>query len=255
MPLKKNYHMHTELCGHAVGSIIDNVNMAESLGYEVLGFSEHAPLPLEAFNEIDNKRLYAYENMTLDIMELEYIAPLKRLQEKEKDKLKIKIGLETEYLYGYEDWYKNLYNKVEYLILGVHFFCKGDKLIDTYAEINHDTMDYYAETIENALATGMFKILAHPDLYLYDNIEFDDKAKNIADRIIDACIKYNVLVEINCNGKGRYPRPDFYEYIKNKPVKYIIGIDSHDPKRLTGDHVEYSINLAKRLGLEVVDEV
>lgn len=255
MPLKKNYHMHTKLCGHATGSIEDNVNMAEELGYEVLGFSEHAPLPLEAFNEVDNKRLYAYENMTLDIMENLYITPLKKLQEIKKDKLKIKIGLESEYLFGYDDWYKNLSSRVEYMILGVHFFNMKDKLIDTYAEINHLTMPYYAEAVERALSTGMFKVLAHPDLYLYNYVLFDDEAKKVADRIIDACAKYNVLVEINCNGKGKYPREDFYEYIKDKKVKYIIGVDSHDPKRLAGEHIEFSINLAKRLKLNVVDEV
>lgn len=45
MSLKHNYHMHTELCGHAKGTILDNILEGISLGYETLGFSEHAPLP------------------------------------------------------------------------------------------------------------------------------------------------------------------------------------------------------------------
>ena len=253
MPLKRNYHMHTELCNHAVGSILDNILMAKRLGYEEIGFSEHAPLPLEAFNPYDNKRLYAYENMTLDIMDNDYIKVINKL--KKQYDIKIKIGLETEFLFGYLDFYKNLYSKVEYLILGVHFFKYNDKLIDTYSEINEETMFGYADCIEKALDTGMFKILAHPDLYLYDDILLDDNAKKVADRIIDACIRNNVIVEININGNGKYPRADFYEYIKDKKCKYMIGIDSHDPNRLSGEHVEEAIRLAKRLELNLVDEV
>lgn len=251
MPLKKNYHMHTELCGHASGSILDNINMAIKCGYDEIGFSEHAPLPLEAFNEEDNKRLYAYENMSVDTFHKDYLNVLKNI----KSDIKIHIGLESEYLESYKDFYINLFKEVEYLILGVHFFEYKGRLIDTYSEINKDTMYGYAQNISNALDTGMFKILAHPDLYLYDYKEFDDDAKKVADIICDAVIRNNVLLEINCNGKGKYPRDDFYEYIKNKNIKYIIGVDSHDPNRLCGEHIENSINLAKRLNLCVVDEV
>lgn len=251
MPLKKNYHTHTVLCGHAVGTIEDNIKMALSLGYEKLGFSEHAPLPMEAFkNPHDNKRLYAYENMTMEIMQRDYIDVLKKHKE-----LDIVIGLESEYLPSYHNWYVELSKHVSYMILGVHFFEMNGDLIDTYDEIDKETMLGYAEAISTALDTHMFKILAHPDLYLYKGLEFDDAAKRVADIIVDAAIRNNVLIEINCNGKGRYPRPEFYEYIKDRGAKFIIGVDSHDPKRLSGEHVEYSINLANRLNLEVVDEV
>lgn len=256
MSLKHNYHMHTELCGHAKGTILDNILEGISLGYETLGFSEHAPLPLEAFSKEDNKRLYAYENMTLDIMHKSYIEVLKKYREEYRDKINIKIGLESEYLKGYDLWYKNLKSEVEYMVLGVHFFYMNDKIVDTYSEINKESMLYYANTVEEALQTGLFKILAHPDLYLYDNIEFDDTAKIVADRIVDAAIKNNVLIEINCNGKGRYPREEFYRYIKDKKgAKFIIGVDSHDPKRLSGDHILESIKLAKKYNLNLTSEV
>lgn len=253
MPIIRNYHMHTELCGHAVGTIEDNINMAKQLNYKTIGFSEHAPLPLDAFNEVDNKRLYAYENMTIDILKTKYLDVLKKYQN--NSDIEIYIGLESEYLPTYHKWYVELYNKVEYLILGVHFFEHNGKLYDTYAEINNETMYYYADAVVKALDSGMFKILAHPDLYLYDNIEFNDDAKKVADIIIDAAIRNNVLVEINCNGKGKYPRSDFYEYIKNKNCTYIIGVDSHDPKRLCGQHIEDSLELAKRLNLRVIDKI
>lgn len=253
MPIKKNYHMHTVLCGHAVGTIEDNINMAIKLGYEKIGFSEHAPLPMEAFKDpYDNKRLYASENITMDIMQKDYINVLERHRSNQID---IMIGLESEYLPSYHSFYEALREKVEYMILGVHFFEMNGKLIDTYAEINKDTIYGYAEAVKKALDTKLFNVLAHPDLYLFDGIEFDDDAKKVADLIIDAAIKNNVLVEINCNGKGKYPRDDFYEYIKDKGATFIIGVDSHSPDRLEGAHIESSISLAKKYNLKLTDEV
>ncbi len=251
--LKSNYHTHTVLCGHAVGTIQENISKAIEYGYETLGFSEHAPLPLHEFNEVDAKRLFANENMTMQELQANYLDVLSKL--KGHCSLDIKIGLESEYVSGNLEFYKELRSKVEYMILGVHFFKSDSKLIDTYAQIDNTTMYDYARNIEEALATGLFDYLAHPDLYLYENLEFDEDARRVADMICDSCIKYNIPMEINCNGKGRYPRPDFYEYIKNKPVKFIIGVDSHDPERLSGEHIKNSIDLAKRLNLKLVERI
>lgn len=250
--LKTNYHMHTVLCGHAKGSIYDNILAAKSYGYVEIGFSEHAPLPMHEFNEVDNKRLYAYENMTLSCFEKDYLEVLKKEQEKNKD-LSIKIGLESEYLEGNDDFYKSLREKVDYMILGVHFFKSKEKLIDTYSEITYDNISDYVCNIEHALKSGLFDYLAHPDLFLYNDIKFNDICQNAARRIAELCIKYDVYLEINCNGKGKYPRIEFYEAIKDMPVKFIIGVDSHDPQRLKGNHIEESINLAKKLGLPICD--
>ncbi|MGM9971926.1 MAG: PHP domain-containing protein [Anaeroplasmataceae bacterium] len=253
MPLKTNYHTHTVLCGHATGSINDIINAAIEYGYKELGFSEHAPLPMHLFNEYDSKRLYAYENMSMDTFHKDYLNVLKK--ESERKDISIKIGLESEYIEGEEEFYKELRSNVEYMILGVHFFMYKGKLIDTYAEINKDTMYAYANNIEKALSTGLFDYLAHPDLFLYNDIEFDSDAIKVSNMIIDSCIRHNVILEINCNGKGKYPRREFYELVKNKPVKVMIGVDAHDPLRLKGVHIEDSINLSNMLGIKIVDKL
>ena len=254
MPLKRNYHMHTELCGHATGSIYDNIMSAIKFGYEEIGFSEHAPLPLEAFNEVDMKRLYAYENISLDDMKNKYIDEINKYKNLP---IKIRIGLETEYLPTYKSWYENLYRSVEYLILGVHFFEADGLLIDTYdaSEMTDNNILAYANTISNALDTHMFKILAHPDLYLYSQDGFSETSKIAADIIVDAAIRNNVILEINCNGKGKYPRRDFFEYIKNRNARFIIGVDSHAPERLSGGHIENAIKLASDLNLKLEEGV
>ena len=43
--MKTNYHTHTFRCGHAIGDEEEMVISALNEGIEVLGFSEHVPLP------------------------------------------------------------------------------------------------------------------------------------------------------------------------------------------------------------------
>ena len=43
--MKTNFHTHTFRCGHAVGNEEAMVKSAIEEGIEVLGFSEHVPLP------------------------------------------------------------------------------------------------------------------------------------------------------------------------------------------------------------------
>ena len=43
--LKRNYHTHTYRCQHARGDCVDYARVASELGMEVLGFSDHTPLP------------------------------------------------------------------------------------------------------------------------------------------------------------------------------------------------------------------
>ncbi len=38
-----NYHTHTSRCGHAGGSDEEYVQAAIKAGYQILGFSDHAP--------------------------------------------------------------------------------------------------------------------------------------------------------------------------------------------------------------------
>src|ERR1043165_7302841 len=45
MPFSANYHTHTYRCEHASGDCVDYARVAAAAGLEILGFSEHTPLP------------------------------------------------------------------------------------------------------------------------------------------------------------------------------------------------------------------
>jgi histidinol-phosphatase (PHP family) len=45
--MRTDYHMHTPLCGHAVGAPREYVLAAQRAGLDEIGFSDHNPMPTQ----------------------------------------------------------------------------------------------------------------------------------------------------------------------------------------------------------------
>ena len=106
-----NLHTHSEYCGHGTGEIEEYCIAALSQGLELLGFSEHCPLPDRRFasSRMDNSQMAIYEQ---DV----------RLMDKKNPNLKVLLGYECDFSVEYISYYKNLLNNnVDYLITGTHF--------------------------------------------------------------------------------------------------------------------------------------
>ena len=274
--LKNNYHTHTKYCGHAKGDVEDYVKEAVNLNMGELGISDHAPIPLNhGMTKEEWEENYCYENMNINTFD-------NLLKEIDNLKSKYSITLykscESEYLYNNDDWYKELRSKLDYMILGIHFFNGEGRVLDTYKDINYKNVDCYYECAKRAIETGLFDYLAHPDLYLFDyksingKNEFDDKAKEICLKLIDLCVKHDIYFEINTNGlkysKDKnnrelwlYPNIEFFkvvkEYMDKNPnkLKLIIGADAHEPKALGNDNVKAVLEMVKDLKLDVLNKM
>src|SRR5688572_8734184 len=92
-----DYHMHTPLCHHAVGEPSEYAAVAVELGLEEIGFSEHAPMPRDDFDDW---------HMALgDISSyLEKVETARR----NHPHLRIKVGLEVDYLPEFEPWIREI---------------------------------------------------------------------------------------------------------------------------------------------------
>ena len=274
--LINNYHTHTKYCGHAKGDVEDYVKEAVKLNMEELGISDHAPIPLNhGMTKEEWEENYCYENMDINTFDnlLNEIDNLKS-----KYNIKLYKGCESEYLYNNDDWYKELRSKLDYMILGIHFFNGEGRVLDTYKDITYKNVDCYYECAKRAIETGLFDYLAHPDLYLFDyksingKNEFDAKAKEICLKLIDLCVKHDIYFEINTNGlkysKDKnnrdlwlYPNIEFFkvvkEYMDKNPnkLKLIIGADAHEPKALGNDNVKAVLEMVIDLKLDVVNKM
>ena len=274
--LINNYHTHTKYCGHAKGDVEDYVKEAVNLNMEELGISDHAPIPLNhGMTKEEWEENYCFENMNVETFD-DLLKEIDNL--KSKYNIKLYKGCESEYLYNNDDWYNELRSKLDYMILGIHFFNGEGRVLDTYKDINYKNVDCYYECAKRAIETGLFDYLAHPDLYLFDyksingKNEFDAKAKEICLKLIDLCVKHDIYFEINTNGlkysKDKnnrdlwlYPNIEFFnvvkEYMDKNPnkLKLIIGADAHDPKALGNDNVKAVLEMVKDLELDVLNKM
>ncbi len=84
-----NFHNHTYRCGHATGKDEEYVLEAIKNGYEVMGFSDHAPY-------LFPKGHHSGYRIQLDKAQ-DYANSIKALKEKYKSVIDIKLGYELEY--------------------------------------------------------------------------------------------------------------------------------------------------------------
>lgn len=245
-----NYHTHTKRCRHARGEDREYVENAIKIGIKELGFSDHAPYVFDG-NYDSGYRMF------LDQAE-EYKSSVLSLKEEFKNDIKIYYGFELEY---YKDSFKRELEYLkgfnyDYLILGQHFV--GGEPYGTYvAYINEDRefIQYVDECIE-ALKTGEFKYLAHPDIADYKfTPSVVDKEYT---RLLEFCKENDYPVEINVLGLQTnrwYPDRKFFELAEKVGTKVIVGFDAHKPESISLDSYDLAYNLVKGLNLNIIDRL
>ncbi|MCI8287303.1 MAG: histidinol-phosphatase [Lachnospiraceae bacterium] len=258
--MKTNFHTHTQRCRHAQGSEEDFIKEALTKGLSQLGFSDHAPYP-----DVDFGRRMLYEELE------DYLETVERLQGEYREQIHIRRGLEIEYLPAYRGYYEELLakQKVEYLLLGAHFYMDTTgKRANTY-EISSSTREYiaYAETIAEGMRTGLFRAVAHPDLYMLNHFAWDENCKRAADLLIDTAVITDTILEYNANGlrwaresypegvRPPYPYAGFWQMVAKSPVRVIVGSDCHEPSSLWDEAIEQSYRNLEALGIEPVRDL
>ena len=201
-----NYHTHTTRCGHAEGTEEEYILTALRCGFKVLGFSDHTPWAYATPGFVSRIRMLPSQ---LD----DYVLTLRGLREKYADKLHIRIGLEAEYFPAYLGWLKEEMERldIEYLILGCHYDTTDEQ--DARASRFGGSTSTahgrrYAEQVVEALETGLYRYLAHPDLFLNRVTAFDADAEKACRDICAAAARLDIPLEYNMAGLTLQDRPD-----------------------------------------------
>lgn len=257
--MKTNYHTHNQRCNHAIGVIEDYVKAAIEENYDEIGISDHLPHPGK---DIDNAFRMKYEEIP------EYFKEIDAVKEKYGHKISIKKAIECEYFEEFQWLYNELKEKykVDYLLLGVHFFpYKGQWLYVGGVTLDKEMLEAYVDYVVKSMKSGLFKYIAHPDLFGVSYRDWDENAIKQARRILETAEEMNLPIEININGFNRgtiqynngtryqYPIKDFWELSKEYNVTRILGVDAHEPKHLKD--LEKGLNFAKELHIEVIDKL
>jgi histidinol-phosphatase (PHP family) len=245
---KADYHMHTPLCGHAVGEPEEYVEQALRIGLEEVGFSDHAPLVSR-----EDARY------TMNLLQLpEYHAMMERVKKRFK-KFTIKVGLEADYVPGYEPKTKNILDGYDYdfVIGSVHFIDNwafddpDEKVKWKDKDVDRIYHDYY-QLLRRSAESGLFDIMGHVDLVKkFDYHPAEDMTGEV-EATAKVFKKAGVAVEINSSGLRKpvneiYPSLSVLKLYQKAGVPITFASDSHDPKDV-GRDFDQAADLAKAAG-------
>jgi histidinol-phosphatase (PHP family) len=244
MLYKTDYHIHT-LYSDGKATPEENIEAAISAGIREIGFSEHV-------NLISGK-----QDWCMDISKVPaYISHIKFLRKTEK-RIKVRLGLEVDYFAGKENLLYEFINKLglDYVIGSVHYMGKTtvDSSPEYYEGKNIDDLyESYFNIVNEAVASGLFDIIAHCDLVRIYNFKPLRDPESLYRNLAKVMSKHDVAFEINTNGRNRpvgdfYPDRRFLRIFNEENVTVCVNSDSHMPSRI-GQYFDEAYGLLKEAG-------
>ena len=226
---------------------------AAERGIEELGVAEHIYRFSQALEVWEHPfwRTYAVDDLD------DYCAFVRQ----ETD---LKLGIEADYIPGREDRMANLLDRRDwdYVIGSVHFI--GDEALDT-DEFSVWTQTAsaeriwarYFETLGQAAQSGLYDILAHPDLVKVWGKERplpDGDLRRFYYPAMEVIADCDVAIEVSTAGFRKpvreiYPAPAFLEMAIDAGKPIALSSDAHTPD-LIGYEYERALELLDSMGVK-----
>ena len=255
--IEKNYHTHLYRCKHGTGDVDDYCRAALGHGLTVLGISDHAALP-------DNRWI----DIRMDFSELEEYCESIDSARKTFPDLTVLKSMECEFAEEYVSYYREELlgaRRFDYLIGGIHLFPFRGEWTWVYGSARKGTLlKAYADFFIQAMQSGLFAFMAHPDLFGSSYLRWDTEAEACSRDIFSAAEALRMPLEINGYGflkpwvdspDGRrpmYPWKRFWEVASEYEVTVVVNSDAHFPEKILGGIPE-GLTLAHECGLPLVD--
>jgi histidinol-phosphatase (PHP family) len=249
-------HMHTPLCGHAVGEPREYVEVAAARGLSMITFTCHIPMPGEAFCQAGIR------------MRREELPRYREMVEQARGHGR-QLGVEV--LYGIEAEIHPdpaamremdailAAEPFDYVLGSLHAnlpafrqWLAGNKLVSDAQKIAG-----YFQCLAEGAASGRYHSLAHPDVVrIYGTLEgpLDPlEHQPVITDFLDVVAGCGVCLEINTSGLIKenpevHPDPLIMKWALERGIPFTIGSDSHQPDRV-GDPFEAVLRRLKPLGL------
>jgi histidinol-phosphatase (PHP family) len=228
-------HIHTSRCGHATGTPREYVEAASTAGVSVMCFTDHLPLPLGTPHALE----YAMPAEQL----ADYVSDIRSLAGYSADAggPEVLLGIEADWIEGREDEIRRACVDARFdMVLGSVHFIDGwafddPDLTDRYGEWDLiELWDRYFATLATAAASGLFDVMAHPDLVKKFGYLPDVDATPWYEQTAEAFAAAGVAFEVNTAGLRKpcgelYPAPGFLRAAHRRGVPVTSGSDAHKP--------------------------
>jgi histidinol-phosphatase (PHP family) len=181
-----------------------------------------------------------------------------------REETDLRLGIEADFVSGREDRMANLLDGHEwdYVVGSVHFL--GDFAVDVDDETDvwrHETSSErvwkrYFETLARSAQTGMYDIIAHPDLVKIwggARPKPDTDPRRYYEPAIEAMLDAGVAMEVSTAGLRKpvgeiYPDRAMVEMAVDAGVPVALSSDAHLPEQL-GFGYEQALELLKDCGV------
>ena len=215
------FHIHTVRCGHASADQAEAyVQEVCRLGLKRVTFTDHGPFPGNPFSG----------RMRMEELD-DYEKELKALRKQYGGQIDIRIGLEIEYLPEYRSYYEMLHERFNLLLLGQHHTSLPDGRY-TFDTSVSKALAYHRliESIPEAIETGLFSAVAHPERDFHEDDRWTEKDTEIKNAIFAAALQHHVKAERNAalmESGGKHQR--FWQDIPEQ-ITMVYGVDAHCPE-------------------------
>jgi len=254
--LPPDYHLHTGRCGHGEGSVRDYALYAREAGLTEIGFADHIYMYWLPPEKRDPALAMSEDELPA------YVEEVLAAREEFPD-LTIRLGIEADYIPGHEDELRRILASYpfDYVIGSVHYLdgwgFDNPDLRSGYEGRDPDRLyqDYF-KLVQKAARSGLFDILAHPDLIKKFGVRPSADLTGLYHGTACTCNAFNVAVEVNTAGLRApvgeiYPSRAFLELCLQQEVPVVIGSDAHRPDQAGADF-DRAVGLLRDVGYREV---
>jgi histidinol-phosphatase (PHP family) len=255
-----DYHLHLRPDGHGARAeqyfTAENAEryraMAGERGIAELGVSEHVYRFEQVLDVWQHPFWVAYAHDDLD----EYCSFV-------REQTDLRLGIEADFVPGAEDRMANLLQArdFDYVIGSVHFIREGAVDMDDYSVWDsgrsvEEIWRRYFETIGEAARSGLFDVLAHPDLVKVWGSERplpEGDLRRYYELAIDGIAESGIAVEVSTAGLRKrvgelYPATAFLEMCLEAGAPIALSSDAHVPEDV-GANYDRALELLGSLGV------
>lgn len=232
MSITIDLHMHTSRCGHAHGTLAEYVMAARAAHVDVIAFTDHLALP----DGYDPDGEYAMRQDELPA----YVSEVRALADS-VDAPKVLLGIEADWIPAHRAQTARAIASAPFdLVLGSVHFLEDWAFDDPRLIGEWETRDVgaawsqYFDAFTEAAASGLFDVMAHPDLVKkFGHVPADDLSR-LYDDVAAAVADAGVAVEVSSAGLRKpcaeiYPSEALLEAFCRAGVPATTGSDAHTP--------------------------
>jgi histidinol-phosphatase (PHP family) len=255
-----DYHLHlrtdapdASAAEHFTQSNVERYrSVASERGIAELGVSEHVYRFEQALEVWKHPLWLEYAHDDLDA----YCAFV-------RDQTDLRLGIEADFVPGAEDRMANLLEArdFDYVIGSVHFVGQTAVDDDDYSVWDdgrsaEEIWRRYFQTLGEAAASGLFDVLAHPDLvkvWGHERPLPEGDLRRYYELAIEGIAESGIAVEVSTAGLRKrvgeiYPAPALLQMCLEAGAPVALSSDAHRPQDVGADY-ERAVDLLEQLGV------